>query len=42
MYVTAPHSAFLDTCFDDIEDAVGIINAEIYDAELDACLVADY
>jgi len=42
MFVSAPHTAFLNTSYDDIEDAIWIINAEIFDAELEACLEVDY
>ena len=39
-FVTAPHTAFMNTSIEDFDDAVWIITAEIYDAELDACLEA--
>ena len=42
MYVSAQHTAFLNTSIEDYDAAVWIIDAEIYDAELEACLEADY
>jgi len=41
MYVSPSHTAFLNTSFEDYDDAVWIINAEIFDAELDAMIEAD-
>ncbi len=36
-----PLKAWLDTCYDDIENASWILHAEIFNDQLDACLEAE-